>query len=98
MWFFIILVLTCIPAVILSLTPDKNNDWQEVDIKAELLFPINEQEDVLKWFAKYVIDGEEFYIIVICSKEHQKGDMVCVDSAHTYHEYHVYNESNNDDA
>ena len=94
MWFFfIILIAVCIPSIILVLAPDKTEEWNKVDAKAELLCPIHDNSTSLRWLARYTCGEENYvYIIVRCSQEHQAGDIVEIGSVQDYMEYPIFDE------
>ncbi|MBQ8869847.1 MAG: hypothetical protein IJ019_00540 [Alphaproteobacteria bacterium] len=91
MIWFIILLIACASGLILSLRSRKDSTWQE-DVRAELVYCLETQDDKDKWLAKFVIEDETFFVIVKTSKNHQINDEVDIQSADEIYDFVVYDE------
>ena len=90
---FIIFLLACASGFLLALKPKKDPHWQE-DLKAELVYRLDDEEHKNKWLAKIVFDDEVFYVIVNAADEHYPHDVVDVESDDVSTEFMVYTELN----
>lgn len=94
MGFFIILLVVCLPAILLSFLPEKNSQDFEHRVMAELLYPIEDEENCekCKWLARYIVNNEPNYILVTCPTDRQQHDLVAVSFVGKYYEYPLYSE------
>lgn len=88
---FIIFLLACASGFLLALKPKKDPHWQE-DLRAELVYCLEDEGNKNKWLAKIVFDDEVFYVIVNAADEHYPHDVVDVQSEDVSTEFMVYTE------
>ena len=93
-WFF--LILLCIFGLVSFIIDLKPNDlgaeWQHVVVKAELIYLLEDHQTTSKWLARFISEGEVFYLIVNCKKQHQANDMIDAIADDGFESLGVYHE------